>query len=310
MTLQEAVEQYAECKRAMGASFDTDARVLRHFSRCAGPEADCGDITPEQAQGFLSNGGRCGPNSRARKHATLSGFYRYAISRGWARSSPLPPIRPTCAPPAPPYVYSREEVRSLLEATQSYAPRALQLEPDTFRVLLTLLYGTGLRRGEALRLRRCDLDWEQGLIHVRHAKGGKERLVALCPELTRTLADYDLRKRPHAASAEERKAFFVNRDGTPLAATTVGAHFRKLREAAGIRRTDGVPRQPCLHDLRHNSESRIIPSCLPKMGGARALRDIGLGIITGRSGMPEPRLRGGIAPEACPQGWFEPSPVP
>ena len=247
MTLQAAVEQYIECKAALGATFGAPAAALRNFSRTAGPACGCGGVTPEQAGKFLSRGG---PNTRAWKHSILSGFYRYAIARRWAAVSPLPPVAPARVPPAPPYVYTREEVRRLLEATRTYAARVRQLEPDTFRALLLLLYGAGLRRGEALRLQRSAVDLPRGLIEVRAAKGGKRRLVPLCAALVRELAAYDRRKRPQGASAAERGAFFVNRDGSPLAASTVAWNFRKLCQAAGIRR-DGAGCQPRLHDLRH-----------------------------------------------------------
>ena len=81
------------------------------------------------------------------------------------------------------------------------------------------------------------------------------------------------------------------------------------RTCRKARRKAGLAKRITPHSLRRNAESRMIPSRLPRMGGARALRDIGLGTVTERSGMSEPRLRGGIAPEACPQGWFEPSPL-
>ncbi|HWM94907.1 MAG TPA: integron integrase, partial [Thermoanaerobaculia bacterium] len=72
-----------------------------------------------------------------------------------------------------PVVLTREEVR-----------RALGELSGTERLFLTLLYGTGLRLMEGLRLRVKDVDFGQGQITVRDGKGGKDR-VTMLPSLLR-----------------------------------------------------------------------------------------------------------------------------
>ncbi|MDE0102623.1 MAG: tyrosine-type recombinase/integrase [Bryobacterales bacterium] len=250
MTLQEAIDQYVECKLALGACFDCPARFLRRCGRAAGPEIRCDEVTPGKAGEFLS-AGDCGPNTRAWRYSVLGGFYRFAIGRGWAQRSPLPPRAPARVPPAPPYIYTRQEVQCLLDGTKTYTSRVCQLEPHTLRTLILLLYATGLRPGEALRLKRSDLDLAQGLLRVRDAKGGKQRLVALCPALVQALRTYDRHERPHAVDDWEQEAFLLNRDGTPLNRETVRYNFRKLCQSVGIRRGDRARGQPRLHDLRH-----------------------------------------------------------
>ena len=115
----------------------------------------------------------------------------------------------------------------------------------------------------------------------------------LSPRLLETLRDYWRRVRP--VGEWLFPGMILGRD-TPERAC------RKARGAAGL------AKRITPHSLKNDDESRMIPSCLPRMGGARALRDIGLGIVTELSGLPEPRLRGGITPEGPLQGWFEPSP--
>ena len=73
-----------------------------------------------------------------------------------------------------PVVLSREEVKRILNAMSG-----------TNALIAKLLYGTGMRLMEALRLRVQDVDFEQGQIIVRSGKGDKDRLTTL-PE---TLAD-------------------------------------------------------------------------------------------------------------------------
>lgn len=67
-----------------------------------------------------------------------------------------------------PVVLSPEEVRRVLDQLQG-----------TPRIIADLLYGSGMRRIEALRLRVGDLDFDYRQITVREAKGGKDRIVPL-----------------------------------------------------------------------------------------------------------------------------------
>ncbi len=66
------------------------------------------------------------------------------------------------------------------------------------RVFFMTVYAAGLRIGEACRLETRDIDAEQGIIRVRHGKGGKERLVMLSPRLLVVLRAYWKQERPRA----------------------------------------------------------------------------------------------------------------
>jgi integrase len=69
-----------------------------------------------------------------------------------------------------PYIYSDAELKRLLKAVPlARGPRA-DIDGETFRALLLLLYGAGLRRREGLHLKLSDFDGLQSLIHVRATK--------------------------------------------------------------------------------------------------------------------------------------------
>ena len=84
----------------------------------------------------------------------LKGFFQFVVSRGHMDKAPLPTERPKCPSSFVPYIYSHEELRRLLEAIPSFQRFPCRLEPPTLRAILLLLYGAGLRRGEALDWRR------------------------------------------------------------------------------------------------------------------------------------------------------------
>ena len=212
--------------------------VMRQDHR-AGDGVGCDELGSHEARAFV-DGGATASNNRAYKHSVLTGFYRYAIARGLATRSPLPVTAPKTFPRALPYIYSREELRRLLDATKTYRKRVNQLEPHTFRTLLLVLYGAGLRRGEALNLTLADVDLQAALLTVRETKFDKTRFVPLGPQLARAMEEYAAQRQASGASRTGEAPFFVNRDGTPLAARTVSKAFVHLRRAAGVSREAGA----------------------------------------------------------------------
>src|SRR5207237_218841 len=147
------------------------------------------------------------------KPSVLSGLYRFAIGRGYAISSPLPANRPKLPPQQPPYVYSTDELRRLLDATSILHVAHSRLQASTYRTLLLLLYGGGLRIGEALGLTLRDVDLVQRIVTVRHTKFFKTRLVPIGPKLTQELVTHIARRQQVPMPTGEDSALFTTRTG-------------------------------------------------------------------------------------------------
>ena len=237
----------------MARSSRPAANLLRHFLGYADGDAACDAVTTAQVLGFLAGKGPL-TRHRENKYYALAGFWRHAISRGHASRSPLPDNEPKSPVRAPPYIYSRDELRRLLDPTTVEISRrgAVQLDAATFRTLLLLLYGAGLRFSEATGLTLADVDLAEDVLTIRATKFYKSRLVPIGPQLATVLANYmPLRRRGRLAQGET--AFLLaNRDGTRLASSTVQAAFDALRRIAGVHGTAGGRQIPRLHDLRHS----------------------------------------------------------
>ena len=149
---------------------------------------------------------------------------------------------------ARPYIYSQDEIRSLLQAALKIeSPH--QLQPHTYHCLFGLLAVSGLRLGEALNLQSQDVDWSEGVLTIRGAKFGKTRLVPLHPSTLAVLRDYaDLRDR--IFTGRILPTFLVTSHGTKLEKTNLSRIFRELSRQIGIRKP-GVRHGPRLHDFRH-----------------------------------------------------------
>lgn len=250
MKLQTLITNYISYRQALGTRFQTNATILRAFGRAIGTQADVTGVRAKQVAVFLAGAGPVTSNWHI-KYSALRGFYRYAISRGYTADMPLPTVLPKRPPPFVPYIYSREELRRLLDATGSYQRQRSVIEPVTVRTIVLLLYGTGLRISEALRLNRTDVDLDNSLLTVHLTKFHKTRLVPFGPQVCRVLAKYAQSRRPLVVHPREDGPFFTTRRGDRVKRDSFEGNFQRLRAHAGIGRSKDARYQPRLHDLRH-----------------------------------------------------------
>ena len=188
MTLRDAIDDYVAWRRDHGARFLTSARVLYRFCKRVPHHMDCDAVTERDVRQFLAGNGPL-TRYRANKYGALAGFYRYAISRGYATRSPLPPAdeEPREPSSAPSHIYSRDELKRLFEAIDTSRRHTSRLDGDTLRTLLLLLYGAALRTSEALHLSMRDVDLADAVLTVRNTKFFKSRLVPVAPRLAEVL---------------------------------------------------------------------------------------------------------------------------
>jgi integrase/recombinase XerD len=245
MNLQQLIEQYIAYRKSLGECQGSNGRALRAFGRFIGAGADIADVSAEQVDAFLLGKG---PRTLTWhiKLSVLRPFYRHVISRGYVTASPLPAVTGKRPPPFVPYIYSHEDLRRLVQATDSN-PRQSCLEPVTLRTIVLVLYGAGLRVQEAVDLNRADVDLDGALLTVRQTKFGKTRLVPFGPHLGDVLTRYAARVQACRPGAP----FFTTRAGTRVKPDTLQHNYRLLCRHAGVCRNDGARFQPRLHDLRH-----------------------------------------------------------
>ena len=147
---------------------------------------------------------------------------------------------------------SREEIGALLSAAE-----------EPVRTLLALSLATGLRQGEALGLRWCDLDLRRSVLRVQHQLGRDQKLaepktregqreVDLSPTLITMLREHKLRSQ----YSKPTDHTFCSADGGPLHYRTLAQRFQTPDQRAKLN-GEGRPNLRW-HDLRHTSASLLI----------------------------------------------------
>ena len=249
MKISQVVQEYVGLKQAMGSRFHAESVILKAFCR-AMEDAALAEVTAERVMAYIAGTG-CVTRFWHRKHEALRGFYRFAIARGYTQSCPLPEKLPRPSRVFTPYIYSSDELRRLINATEQCVSSRTKLQAATLRTVLLLLYGAGLRISEALSLTPHDVDLPNSLLTIRESKFYRTRLVPIGVRLTSTLATYDKERSQWGVPHGTAESFFVTRHGQPVIRSLAERTFCRLRRLANVHRDDGARYQPRLHDLRH-----------------------------------------------------------
>jgi integrase/recombinase XerD len=251
--LGQAVDDYLLVRRVLGSKLESEARLLADFVAFV-EAAGATTVTTELAVAWAKLPGEdAHPSYLGRRLCAVRGFARHVQAFDPATEVPpaqLLPVRPCRAVP---YLYSEADIAALIGAARSLTPA---LRSATYQTLIGLLSVTGMRIGEAIRLDRDDLDWDEGLVTVWHSKFDKSRELPLNPSTLKALRAYaSLRDR--LCPAPKAPSFFVSSAGTRLVYVTVQGTFARLARHAGLAARSERCR-PRLHDLRHTFACRIL----------------------------------------------------
>jgi integrase len=201
----------------------------------------------EAALDWLSSKPDRKPVSVSGDAAALRQFYRY-LRRSCnprAAAEPIWPRLPTesCFVP---YVLSEKDILNLL--TLCAALKRPRFRATLYRTLILVLYCTGIRFGEALRLRMQDVDTRAAVLFVDTFKG-RARWVPFHRSLVRELDPYIAARVAYAPSGPDTR-FFVGANQRRLPVETAGGTFRHLFKLAGLKPETGRS-GPRPYDLRH-----------------------------------------------------------
>ncbi|MBY0545210.1 MAG: tyrosine-type recombinase/integrase [Gammaproteobacteria bacterium] len=250
MKLQELIDQYIRYRRSLGEKFKTNETYLKAFCRMMGGNIEPSGISEEMINKFLYAGMPV-TSGWFVKHTALKGFYNYAVSRGYIEKSVISQITPKRPPPFVPYIYSRHELKILFQGALSYQKNQSHVHPYMIRIILILIYATGLRLHEALSLKLSDVDLKESVITVEQSKFYKSRLVPFNQEILNIINEYLCWRKSHAYSEKLNVTLFVCKYDQALNGSTVEQVFLKIRKNTGIKRMDKANYQPRIHDLRH-----------------------------------------------------------
>lgn len=242
--LRQAVADYLRLRRSLGFGLVLDEKLLHQFvDWLADQGTDTVTTAAALAWASLPGGSASWLGFRMQ---VVRGFAGYLHTLDPAVQVPPRDLLPGRSHRAIPYLYSDADIAALLaQATRLRTP----LRVATIQTLIGLLSVTGMRIGEVVALNDTDFDPADGVLTVRHAKSGKQRLIPLHRCTVDALTGYRLLRQsvfPRPAC----DALLLSSAGTQLTTISAGAAFTKLARRAGLQPRSGACR-PRPHDLRH-----------------------------------------------------------
>lgn len=244
------IARYVALKQALGRRYATQRHVLAQFDRFLAA-LPAPDLTAATFSAWCSSMEHL-KASTCRMRLLI--VFRLCLYRRRSEPScfvPDPSQFPRPQPRPRPHIFSEDEIARLLCATDALRPYGFSpLLRQVARLALVLLYTSGFRRGEIVRLTLGDYDPVEHVLLVRNTKFHKSRMVPLSPdavcEIERYLED---RRRPGLPCSADAP-LLLHRRGSLSAYSGDGLRLlmQHLFRAAGVRTAAG--RLPRVHDLR------------------------------------------------------------
>jgi len=241
-TLRDQMETYLKLKGRSPQTVETYLRNARAFAAFhMRPPAEMGESEVRAFLDYLTTERKLQAHSIGTYIASLKVLYIHILGRpevvAWIPWPKKPKRLPT--------ILSQEEVAMLLVVAESARTQTMIMAG----------YGAGLRMSEVRHLRPDDIDSKREVLWVRRGKGAKDRLAPLPPRLLSQFRDYWRLARP------EGPWLFPGADPSkPISKNGANQQFRRVVEMSGI------TRYIRFHNLRHNADSRIMPTLYPVCG--------------------------------------------
>jgi len=250
--LQPIISRYLELQQALGKRFDGERRILESFARWLA-ETGAADIDSENFIGWCASKQHLTSGVRRNYMRIVRNFCLYRQRNDPTCFVPDLLSFPANHQPLQPYIFTAAQIARLIQAADQLEPLPLSpIRAQVYRLAIVLLYTTGLRRGELLRLSINDYDPGQQCLLVRRSKFHKSRYLPLSVDTVQEITTYLSVRRQHhlSLSAETPLIWNCAQNGKAYSGAGLGQGLRTLFRQANIRTADG--RLPRTHDIRHS----------------------------------------------------------
>jgi integrase len=242
------IEQYIAFKHSLGFKIKDNEYVFIQFDRlvCDRQEISIG-ISVALSDAWCEKHPNETEGTRYDRISKLSLFSRYLCNMGYPSYVPdIPKYKSSFVP----YIFTKDEIVLFFAACDKYKPDKISV--DSFHYVIPtffrLLYGTGLRLGEAIALLDKDVNVEEKYIIIRNSKNGTDRIVPLSNSMAESCRHYRIIRKENKGLASD--LFFRKNNNAACRQASIYAVFREVLRKAGIP-YKGKGYGPRTHDLRH-----------------------------------------------------------
>lgn len=241
------LEQYINFKRNLGYKFIDAESTYYLFDQFVllNRELEFG-ITKELAYKWAIKRPNESDSTCYRRVMYLIQFASFLNDLGY--SSYIPKLPKAYKSTFTPYIFSKNELNAIFKSSdQLEISGSMDSAVNVIPALLRTLYGTGIRIGEAVKLKVKDVNLEDKYLIIRQSKNGKDRMIPISNSLAEVCKHY---RNSIKVIQGANDYFFVKRNGRGCSTKSIYQWFRKVLWKAGIAH-GGKGYGPRLHDVRH-----------------------------------------------------------
>lgn len=245
------IEEFVRFKRTLGRRYEASALLLYRFRRFAEAYATSSSksriVLDALIRAWLSRPGERTATGTAQEFGTIRELCLYRQRRDPRSYVPDRALAPRRGPRFLPYALSHKDVRTVIKAARRY--RGSLFWGQMLELLLLMLYCTGLRPGEPLRMQVADVDLKAQTFLIRDSKG-RTRIVPFGADLARALERYLPKRATLAPGGQLSGYLLLDCEGRALRMKSVTKMICKLFRRVGLKpeRGSGGPRA---YDFRH-----------------------------------------------------------
>jgi len=252
--LAAALERFLNSKRAAGYRYQDESRALgvfdRFLTRTLSPDDPV--ITMEIVRTFVARHGTESETTREHRLSLVREVCRFLALEEPRTAIPGPRFLGIHRRSFIARVLTHAEGRRFLDACERLSSRpGSPLRGPILGTALIVLYLTGLRAGEVLRLTQADVDVTVAVLRVRDTKFGKSRLVPIAPDVVARLERCQRLVADRLGERGPDAPFFPAPSRRSYTISALRAVFHQVRADAGVPHRLGG-RSFRLHDLRHS----------------------------------------------------------
>ena len=227
-------------------AYGNDLRQWEQFLTGGGEQLDVASVTASDIRAWLLQLSGSGDSARTlrRKVQAVRSFYKWLMRNGTVVVNPAASVELARIPKRLPQLVREDSVDSLLDSKIDDA----DFEQVRNRLIVMMLYETGMRRAELIGLLDKNVDTAKGELKV-HGKRDKDRIIPFGTELADWIEKYRSLRDDQALAGEH---FFVRESGEPLYPMLV---YRIVREALT---EAGVTSKRSPHVLRHTFATAML----------------------------------------------------
>jgi integrase/recombinase XerD len=257
MSLSLKLHSYLKIRRSLGFDLSTSERVLKQFVSFLESKHET-YITSDLFMQWKQVFGRAAQSTWARRLGMVRLFASWLHSMDPLHEIPPKALIPIAYRRMQPYIYTDNEVRSIIQAASLLSSKN-GFREITYPAFFGLVSVTGLRISEAISLNNKDVDLQNGVVTVINGKNKKDRILPITGCTTDYLNEYS-RKRDRLLGRVP-EPFFISDDGIRLTDCAVRYNFAVVGQMIGLRTEQRFHKHgvgPRIHDLRHTFAVKVI----------------------------------------------------